>query len=115
MQIIFRKYEKSYVLEIICVSTRNIMFGIRDYASLKAKLTQIVKKGAVTRLCRGVYSTFSDDPRLPAAQFMLSPSYIPFETALSYYQMIPERVFAVISAGYELKEEKTGNTKSVSY
>ena len=66
----------------------------------------MVKKGEITRLCRGVYSTSSEDPRLPAAQFILSPSYISFETALSYYQMIPERVYAVISAGYGLKKEK---------
>lgn len=86
------------------------MFDIRDYSSPGAKLTQMVKKGEITQLCRGVYSTLTEDPRLPAAQFMLSPSNVSFETALSYYQMIPERVHAVISAGYELKKEKRWNT-----
>lgn len=86
------------------------MFDLRDYSSPRAKLTQMVKKGEITRLCRGVYSTSSEDPRLPAAQFILSPSYISFETALSYYQMIPERVYAVISAGYGLNKEKKWDT-----
>jgi len=38
------------------------------------------------------------------------PRYIPFETALSYHQKIPERVYAVTSAGYGLKKEKKRDT-----
>ena len=90
--------------------TRNIMQDLSHYASPKAKLSQMVKKGEVTRLCRGVYSTSPDDPKLPAAQLILSPSYISFETALSYHQMIPENVYAIISAGFDLKKEKKFNT-----
>ena len=87
-----------------------LMYELRDYASPKAKLTHMLKKGEIRRICRGVYSTSSDDPRLPVASMILSPSYVSFETALALHQLIPERTHAIVSAGFRLKKEKHFDT-----
>ena len=87
-----------------------IMYELREYASPKSKLTQMIHKGEVTQIVRGVYSTSKDDPRLPIASMIYSPSYISFETALDYHQMIPERTFAIKCAGFRLNKEKHFDT-----
>jgi len=102
---------KSYLLEVIMLKTRAIvMYELRDYASPKAKLTQMIKKGDILQICRGVYCTSKDDPRLPIASMIHSPSYISFETALSYHQMIPERTYAIMSAGFRLNKDLSYDT-----
>jgi len=87
-----------------------LMYELRSYASPKSKLTQMIKKGEIIQIVRGVYADSLSDPHLPAAQMILSPSYISFETALAYHSMIPERVYEVKSAGFNLKKEKQYDT-----
>lgn len=76
----------------------------------KSKLTQMIKNEEIIQICRGVYATSPTDPHLPIAGMIYSPSYISFETALAYYQMIPERVHAIKSVGFRLKKEKHFDT-----
>lgn len=87
-----------------------IMYELRDYASPKSKLTQMIKKGEIIQICRGVYAASKDDPKFPAASMIYSPSYISFQTAMAYHQMIPERVYQVMSAGFRLNQEKKFQT-----
>jgi predicted transcriptional regulator of viral defense system len=93
------------------LKTREIlMYELRSYASPKSKLTTMIKKGQIIPIVRGVFATSPEDPRLPAASLIYNPSYISFETALAYHQMIPERVHQVKSAGFRLKKEKHFDT-----
>jgi hypothetical protein len=57
----------------------------------------MVRAGKILRLRRGLYA-FTDgfDP-LKAAYRMHEPSYVSYQTALSYYNLIPERTEQVIS------------------
>jgi len=87
-----------------------IMHELRAYASPKSKLTQMIKKGEVIQIVRGVYSTSQDEPRLPVASMIYSPSYISFETALDYHQMIPERTYEVTCVGFLLTKNKHFDT-----
>lgn len=87
-----------------------IMYELKEYASPRSKLTQMIQKDEVTKIVRGVYSTDKDDPRLPVASMIYSPSYISFETALDYYQMIPERTYEIMSAGFRLNKNKHFDT-----
>jgi predicted transcriptional regulator of viral defense system len=87
-----------------------IMYELKKYASKKSKLTQMIKNEEIIQICRGVYATSPTDPHLPIAGMIYSPSYISFETALAYYQMIPERVHAIKSVGFRLKKEKHFDT-----
>ena len=93
------------------LKTREIlMYELRSYASPKSKITSMIKKGQIIPIVRGVFATSPEDPRLPAASLIYNPSYISFETALAYHQMIPERVHQVKSAGFRLKKEKHFDT-----
>ncbi|MCK9547366.1 MAG: hypothetical protein M0Q37_02520 [Sphaerochaeta sp.] len=87
-----------------------VMYELGSYASPKAKLTQMIKKGEIIRIARGVYADDPSDPRLPVAGMLCWPSYVSFETALAWHGMIGERVFAVKSVGYNLKKEKRFDT-----
>jgi len=87
-----------------------VMYDLRSYASPKAKLTQMIRKGEIIRIARGVYADSFDDPRLPVTGMLVSPSYVSFETALGYYGFIPERVHAIKSAGFNLNKEKRFDT-----
>jgi len=87
-----------------------VMYELRSYASPKSKLTQMIKKGEIIQIVRTVYADSLSEPKLAAASMIYSPCYISFETALAYHQMIPERVFEVKSAGFQLKKEKHFDT-----
>lgn len=87
-----------------------VMYSLSSYASPKAKLSQMIKKGEIIRIARGVYADSMDDPRLPVAQLLISPSYISFETALAYHGLIPERVYSIKSAGFNLRKDKRFET-----
>ncbi len=94
---------------------RDVMYDLRSYASPKSKLTQMIKKGEIIRIARGVYAESLNDPRMPVARMLLSPSYISFETALAWHGMIPERVYAVKSVGFRLNKDKVFDTSFGRY
>lgn len=61
------------------------------------------------RLTRGLYETDRNVNPIFLAAPILSPSYISFEYALSYYGFIPERVVAITSASLQVRKNKTFN------
>lgn len=62
------------------------------YSVPQKKLIQLEKQGLIIRLRRGVYSFADCQDRYIMAGILYSPSYISYETALSYYGLVPERV-----------------------
>ena len=62
-------------------------------------IASYVKRGLFTKLRNGFYA-LSDAPRnhYLIANKLYQPSYISFETALSYHKLIPETIYAVTSA-----------------
>lgn len=83
---------------------------LEGYASPKSKITQMIKKGEIIRVKRGVYVTSLQDPKFPVSSVLRSPSYISFQTALSYHQIIPERTHAIMCAGFCLEKEYVYDT-----
>ena len=67
------------------------------YKSPEKSLENWVKTGALIRLKRGLYAFSENFNKIPAAGSIHGPSYISFETALSVYGMIPERVKTIMS------------------
>lgn len=67
------------------------------YNSPEKFLENWVKSGILIRLKRGLYAFSDNFQKLPAAGSIHGPSYISFETALSVYGMIPERVETIMS------------------
>jgi hypothetical protein len=69
---------------------------------LRDQLVDWVKKGYVICLKKGLYTLNENDRKAGVSGFFLannlySPSFISLESALSYYGIIPERVYATTS------------------
>lgn len=71
--------------------------GVR-YKAPKNKLLQLERSGVYLKVVRGLYETEVNTPALVLAAAVYGPSYVSFESALSYWELIPERVVAVTSA-----------------
>ena len=74
--------------------------ALRDYARPRDKITDLLRKGAIVRVKKGLYvfgSQYSHAPysRELLANLIYGPSYVSLEYALSYYGIIPERVETV--------------------
>ena len=78
--------------------------------NINAKISYMVKKGELIRLKKGVY-IFGEDYQstiidmISVANILYAPSYVSFEYALSYYGLIPERVYEITSATMRMKKE----------
>lgn len=84
-------------IKIFTPDDLRVMFNVSQRA-VEGFLNYNCKKGAFVRLKKGFYTL----KRNPASEFVIankiySPSYISLETALSYYHLIPETVYAVTS------------------
>ena len=78
-----------------------------DYANPLDKIKRDADKGILIRLTKGIYETDkSVDPYLLASS-ILSPSYLSFDWALSYYGLIPEKVTSITSATFGNRKNKT--------
>lgn len=77
---------------------------IRKFEKLfdRRRLTEWQKKGYIKKIVKGYY-VFSDIDINESLLFLIAnkifkPSYVSFESALSYYNFIPESIYAVTSA-----------------
>lgn len=64
----------------------------------RGKIARMIDSGQLIALRRGLYATRRDLNPLCLAASIYGPSYISFETALSYYGLIPEAVYEITSA-----------------
>lgn len=79
---------------------------------LHNQVNQWAKNGDIIKLRRGLYTLCDGDRKVGLSKRLLanvlySPSYISLEYALSYYDMIPEAVFAVTSVSTRKTKEFT--------
>ena len=89
------------------VTTSMLKEKYQDYANPLDKIKRDADKGLLFRLTNGIYETDGNvDPCLLASS-ILSPSYLSFDWALSFYGMIPEKVFSITSATLENRKNKT--------
>ena len=79
----------------------------KAYVNPQDKIRREVLSGVLYRINRTVYETDSNtEPYLLAAS-ILSPSYLSFDFALSFYGLIPERVVSITSASLNVRKNKT--------
>lgn len=107
----FRKLIKEYAETPI--SRHLILELLRDYQSPNDKISQLLKSKELISLRRGLY-IIGPEIDLPKpepfliANHLRGPSYISLESALSYWNMIPERVYEISSV--TTKTSKQYNT-----
>lgn len=75
---------------------------LKDYARPRDKISDLLRKGVIVRVKKGLYifgENYRQGPysRETLANLIYGPSYISLEYALHYYGMIPERVRTVTS------------------
>ena len=83
--------------------TRQIMMDLlKEYKRPNDKINELVKNGELTSIKKGLYmagpkiNIAKPEPFL-IANHLWGPSYVSMEAALSYWGLIPERVFEVSS------------------
>jgi len=72
----------------------------RDYKEPQMKLAQMVRRGEIHRVIRGLYETDGNTPGYLLASAIYGPSYLSFEYALSRCGLIPEKVATFSSATF---------------
>ncbi len=83
-----------------------LMDCLSNYKQPRAKLTTLLKNQELIRIKKGLYVFGSSYRERPyslevLANLIYGPSYVSFEYALAYYNLIPESVLRVTSASYK--------------
>ena len=89
------------------ITTSMLKQKYSDYSNPLDKIKRDADRGVLIRLNRGIYETDKNTNPCLLASSILSPSYLSFDFALSYYGLIPERVFSITSASLNLRKNKT--------
>lgn len=91
-------------------TTAMLMDELKDFTNRKTKIARMVKSGEIYPIVKGFYETDpSVSPHLLAAT-IYQPSYVSFQYALSYYDLIPEKAYTVTSATYKKRKTKLYQT-----
>ena len=86
-----------------------------DYINPLDKIKREADCGHLFRIARGLYVDDSGVNPCFLASSILSPSYLSFDWALSYYGLIPERVVSITSASLNVRKNKTFINKFARY
>lgn len=81
---------------------QTLLDGLWDYARPRDKISNLLHKGVIVRVKKGLYIFGDEQRRRPYSQEILAnliygPSYISLDYALQHYGLIPERVEALTS------------------
>lgn len=80
-----------------------------EVSNVNAKISYMTKQGVLIRLKKGLYTfggLYQDGSvdNIAIANRLYTPSYVSFDYALSYYGLIPERVYELTSATLHTKK-----------
>jgi len=89
------------------VTSSMLLQKYKDYSNPNDKIKRDCDLGILIRLNRGIYETDKTVNPCFLAGVILSPSYLSFDYALSYYGLIPEKVFSITSASFQMRKNKT--------
>ena len=89
------------------ITTSMLKRKYSDYSNPLDKIKRDTDSGVLIRLTRGIYETDGGVNPCLLASSILSPSYLSFDWALSYYGLIPEKSVAVTSATLNVRKNKT--------
>ena len=83
---------------------------VDEVSNVNSKIAYMVNKGELIRLKKGLYALGKDYQTtsidtISLANILYAPSYVSFDYALSYYGLIPERVYEITSATMRMKKE----------
>ena len=83
-----------------------IKLNLQEYSNKDTKICREVKNGNLIKIINGLYETDSNINGYLLAGSIYGPSYLSFDFALYYYDLIPEKVTAFTSATFDKKKKK---------
>ena len=89
------------------VTTLNLKEKYKDYTDINGKIKRDVDKGLLFPLVRGIYETNNSVDGFLLASYIYGPSYLSFEYALSFHNLIPERVVLYTNASFGKRKSKS--------
>jgi len=104
----FRQLAKPYIT--VPLTRQVILDLLQNYKRPNDKISELVKSGELISLKKGLYipgpkiDLAGPEPFL-IANHLWGPSYISFESAMSYWGLIPERVYEIQSATMKLSRK----------
>ena len=87
------------------VDTLQMKALLENTSDKRGKIARMIHSGDLFQLRRGLYAVRRDLNPLCLTASIYGPSYISFETALSYYGLIPEAVYEITSATLKRPKE----------
>lgn len=88
------------------VTTLNLKEKYKNYTDVNGKIKRDIDKGFLFPLVRGIYETNSHTDGFLLASYIYGPSYLSFEYALSFHNIIPERVVVYTNATFNKRKSK---------
>ena len=79
-------------------TTAMLLQELADYANPAAKIRRMAQSGQLVPIIKGLYETDGTIPGHYLSGVIYGPSYLSFEFALSWHDLIPEAVYAFTSA-----------------
>ena len=78
-----------------------------DYTDINGKIKRDVNHGILYPVVREIYETNCNTDGYLLASYIYGPSYLSFEYALSFHNLIPERVVIYTNATFNKRKSKT--------
>lgn len=88
------------------ISAGELKFHLTGYKDPLHKIKRMMDQGELFPLKKGLYETDPDTPGYVIANRIYTPSYLSFQYALSYWNLIPEGVKVYTSASMNKKRYK---------
>lgn len=90
---------------------------LEGYNSPKAKITRMIKENEIIQVKRGIFLEKNDREYslLSLSSMIYGPSYVSFQSALSYYGLIPEKTSSVTCASFNKNKNKSYETPVGSF
>ncbi|MBU1143824.1 MAG: hypothetical protein KKH92_09315 [Firmicutes bacterium] len=88
-------------------TTLSLKEKYKDYTDINGRIKRDVDKGILFPLVRGIYETNGNTDGFLLASYIYGPSYLSFEYALSFHNLIPERVVVYTNATFNKRKTKS--------
>lgn len=88
------------------VTILNLKEKYIDYTDINGKIKRDVNNGILFPIVRGIYETNGNTDGFLLASYIYGPSYLSFEYALSFHNLIPERVVVYTNATFNKRKSK---------
>lgn len=88
---------------------------LSNYANPRDKIRRMINNGQITPIIKGLYETDPTTPGYYLSGVIYGPSYLSFEFALAWHDLIPEAVYTFTSATCGKKRKKQYITRFGTY